>query len=106
MKEIKDIIAFIDDEIDGADEYIKYAVKMKGVDDLAYQTALRLAAIEMEHVDAWHTVAVKAIEAKRAEMKAKGQTVPAYMQEMWDDEHAEYVEKVSKLKYKLETAKK
>lgn len=106
MKEIKDIIAFIDDEIDGADKYIKYAVKMKGVDDLAYQTALRLAGIEMEHADAWHTVAVKAIEAKRAEMKAKGQTVPEYMQEMWDDEHAEYVEKVAKLKYKLETAKR
>lgn len=106
MKQIKDIIAFIDDEIDGADEYIKYAVKMKGVDDLAYQTALRLATQEMEHVDAWHTVAVKAIEAKRAEIKAKGQEVPAYMQEMWDDEHAEYVEKVAKLKYKLETAKK
>lgn len=106
MKEIKDIIAFIDDEIDGACEYIKYAVKMKGVDDLAYQTALRLAAIEMEHADSWHTVAVKAIEAKRAEMKAKGQEVPAYMQMIWDDEHVEYVEKVAKLKYALETAKK
>lgn len=106
MKEIKDIIAFIDDEIDGACEYIKYAVKMKGVDDLAYQTALRLAATEMEHVDAWHAVAVKAIEAKRAEMKMRGQQVPAYMQAMWDDEHAEYLEKVAKLKYKLETAKK
>lgn len=106
MKEIKDIIAFIDDEIEGADEYIKYAVKMKGVDELAYQTALKLAQTEMEHVDAWHTVAVKAIEAKRAEMKAKGQTVPAYMQEMWDDEHEEYVEKATKLKYKLEMARK
>lgn len=50
--------------------------------------------------------AVKAIEAKRAEMKAKGQEVPAYMQTMWDEEHAEYVEKVAKLKYALETAKK
>lgn len=106
MKEIKDIIAFIDDEIEGASEYVKYAVKMKGVDELAYQTALKLAQTEMEHVDAWHTVAVKAIEAKRAEMKAKGQTVPAYMQEMWDDEHEEYVEKVTKLKYKLEMARK
>lgn len=106
MREIKEIIAFIDDEIEGANEYIKYAVKMKGVNDLAYQTALRLAAIEMEHADSWHTVAVKAIEAKRAEMKAKGQTVPAYMLEMWDDEHEEYVEKVAKLKYKLEIAKK
>lgn len=106
MKEIKDIIAFIDDEIDGACEYIKYAVKMKGVDDLAYQTALKLAQTELEHVDAWHTVAVKAIEAKRAEMKAKGQEVPAYMQTMWDDEHAEYVEKVAKAKYALDMAKK
>lgn len=106
MKEIKDIIAFIDDEINGACEYIHYAVKMKGVDDLAYQTALRLAQTEMEHVDAWHTVAVKAIEAKRSEMKMRGQEVPAYMQEMWDDEHAEYIEKVAKLKYKLEMAKK
>lgn len=106
MKEIKEIIAFIDDEIDGADKYIKYAVKMKGVDDLAYQTALRLAGIEMEHVDAWHMVAVKMIEAKRAEMKAKGQEVPSYMQAMWDDEHVEYVEKVAKLKYKLEAIKK
>lgn len=106
MREIKELIEFIDDEIHGADTYVKYAVKMKGVDDLAYQTALRLATQEMEHVDAWHTVAVKAIEAKRAEMKAKGQEVPAYMQTMWDDEHKEYVDKVSKLKYKLEIARK
>lgn len=106
MKEIKDIIAFINDEIDGAKHYIKYAVKMRGVDDLAYQTALKLAQTELEHVDAWHAVAIKAIEAKRADMKAKGQEVPAYMQEMWDDEHAEYVEKVAKVKYALETAKK
>lgn len=106
MKEIKEIIAFIDDEIEGAAEYIHYAVKMKGVDDLAYQTALRLAQTEMEHVDAWHAVAVKAIETKRAEMKTKGQEVPAYMQEMWDEEHAEYVENVAKLKYKLDVAKK
>lgn len=106
MKEIKEIIAFIDDEIEGAEEYIHYAVKMKDIDELAHQTALRLAQTEMEHVDAWHAVAVKAIETKRAEMKAKGQEVPAYMQSMWDDEHKEYVEKVSKLKYKLEIAKK
>ena len=106
MKEIKELVEFIDDEIDGACEYIHYAVKMKGVDDLAYQTALRLATQEMEHVDAWHAVAVKMIEAKRADMKAKGQEVPAYMQTMWDDEHAEYVEKVAKLKYRLEVAKK
>lgn len=106
MREIKELIGFIDDEIEGAGEYLSYAVKMKGVDDLAYQTALRLAAQEIEHVDAWHTVAVEAIRLKRADMKAKGQEVPAYMQEMWDDEHKEYVEKVSKLKYKMELARK
>lgn len=106
MREIKEIIEFIDDEIDGAKEYIHYAVKMKGVDDLAYQTALRLATQELEHVDAWHTVAVEAIKAKRAAMKAAGQEVPAYMQTMWDDEHKEYVENVAKLKYKLDIAKK
>ena len=106
MKEIKELIEFIDDEIDGAKEYVHYAMKMKGVDDLAYQTALRLAAQEMEHVDAWHTVAVEAIKAKRAKMKTKGQEVPAYMQTMWDDEHKEYVEKVAKIKYQLEIAKK
>ena len=106
MREIKHLIEFIDDEIEGANEYIHFAAKMKGVDDLAYQTAIRLATQEMEHVDAWHAVAVKAIEAKRAEMKSKGQDVPAYMQTMWDDEHAEYLEKVSKIKYKLDLAKK
>lgn len=106
MKEIKELIAFIDDEIEGAKEYIHYAVKMKGVDDLAYQTALRLAQTELEHADAWHTVAVKAIETKRAEMKSKGQEVPAYMQAMWDEEHVEYVENVAKVKYSLEMAKK
>ena len=106
MREIKKLIEFIDDEIEGAEDYICYAMKMKGVDDLAYQTALRLATQEMEHVDAWHTVAVEAIKAKRAEMKAKGQEVPSYMQEMWDEEHEEYVEKVSKLRYKLEIARK
>lgn len=48
----------------------------------------------------------KSVTTRKKRMKAKGQTVPEYMQEMWDDEHAEYVEKVAKLKYKLETAKK
>ena len=106
MREIKQIVEYINDEVDGAKDYIKFATKMKGVDDLAFQTALRLAQTELEHVDAWHAVAVKMIETKRADMKAKGQEVPAYMQTMWDEEHAEIVEKVSKIKYQIEFIKK
>lgn len=53
-----------------------------------------------------HELAVKEIEKARADLKAKGIEVPAYMMEMWEDEHQGYVEKMAKIKYEIELAKR
>lgn len=39
-------------------------------------------------------------------MLAKGQVIPKYMLDQWNEEHEEYVEKMAKLKYELEMVKK
>lgn len=106
MREIKEIVAFINEEMEGLEDYIHYAAKTKGINDLAYQTALKIIAQEFEHIDSWHLVAVKTIETKKAQLKAAGKEAPEYMQEMWNDEHKDYVEKLAKLKYKFDIAKK
>lgn len=106
MKEIKHIVGFIAEETADAHKYINYAVKVKSVDEYAYQTLLDIAQQEIKHIDMLHTVAVKMIEAKQAKMKAEGREIPPYMQDMWNEEHTEMIEKVAKLKYALEIAKK
>ena len=53
-----------------------------------------------------HELAVKGIEKARADLKAKGIEVPAYMIAMWEDEHTGYVEEMAKIKYELELAKR
>lgn len=60
----------------------------------------------MEHALFWHDVAVAEIEAQRKDMLAKGQVIPQYMLDQWNEEHEEYVEKMAKLKYELEMVKK
>lgn len=60
----------------------------------------------MSHAIAWHDVIVSEIEKMRAEMSAKGEVIPDYMYEMWNEEHECYVAKMAKLKYMLEIAKK
>lgn len=106
MKKIKSFIGYVDDELADSEKYLNEAIACKGIDMLAYDTAIKLAQQEYEHSMLWHDVIVAEIDKERKDMLAKGETIPQYMLDMWEDEHKEYIDEVGKLKYKIEMAKK
>lgn len=106
MRCIKEIVSFIEDEMKDAEKYIHYAAKTKGTNESSYSLAASIAQQEMEHAEKWHSVVVRMISEKREQMKAKSQETPAFMLELWEEEHKKFIEKFSELKYQLETVKK
>lgn len=106
MRKVKTIIDHIKEEMADAKKYISCMAKEKGVDEEAFRTYSQLAQAEYDHAMLLHELAVKEIEKARADLKAKGIEVPAYMMEMWEEEHQEYVEKMAKIKYEIELAKR
>lgn len=63
--------------------------------------ALKLADIEMSHADMWHEQAM-AIIKKNQEMLISNEYMKAYV----DDMQYDYIQKVAKVKYMVEAAKK
>lgn len=107
MKIIKDIVDFIKDEIEGSEEYIEFAIKLKNDGNPNFKTFLDLAQVELDHASTTlHNVAISEINKQKEIMKANNQEVPKYMQTMWDEEHAELVKKSSEIKYEIEMLKK
>lgn len=106
MKEIKHLIDFIDEEMDGVKDYIKYASKVKGIDDITYSTIMEIIPQEVRHIELLHDTAVKEIEKAQSELKAKGKDIPEYMLDMWQEEHEDYIECMANLKYKIEMLKR
>lgn len=106
MKIIKHIVEFIDEEMDGVCDYIKFAEKHKGTEDGAYTMVLEIINQEIKHIEMWHEFAVKEIMKMRVAMKQSGKEVPPYMLEMWEEEHEKYTERMWKIRYKLDMLKK
>lgn len=96
MKEIKHIVEQIEDEYNGANEYIDDALEhkqnRKSLADLYYNLSLQ----ELSHLDSLHNQVVALINDK----KSKGVEIPKGMQEIYDWEHKKAMDKVAEIKVK------
>ena len=80
MKQIKKIVEQIQEELEGANDYAKLAVQLKGSDPRLAETYASMAEQELNHVNRLHDEAVRLINAYPDEP-------PAAMQAVWDWEH-------------------
>lgn len=106
MRLIKGLVEHIEEELHDADKYIKCAVKHKHDGTELDALFAKLASAELEHATMLHEAAVKEIDKMRSIMQSRGTPIPDYMIEYWDDEHEEYVERMSILKHSLEMVRR
>ena len=97
MREIKDIVKDIREELEDAEHYAKTSAKMKAEDSTNASVYADMARQELGHADNLHKMAVRAIERQ----KASGVIPPAAMQAVWDWEHDNMMEKVARIKMLL-----
>ena len=95
MKKIKEYVDKINDEIEGAKEYIEKALWYKAKNDNnRYVKYKEMSIQELGHAMTIHQFAAEDIE----ELKRVFPDVPEAMQDVWDKSHNEYVEKVAWIK--------
>lgn len=101
MKQIKEIVEHIEDELEGAEGYAKAAALYRDRDKALCDMYRRLAMAEMEHVTELHKQAVRLIEDQR---KA-GAEVPPAMQAVWDWEHGKQIDASARVRALLASYK-
>lgn len=94
MKAIKHIVEDIQEELEGAEHYAKLATQYKDTDKTLADMYVKLAEVELGHVNLLHDQAVRIIK----EYKASGKESPAVMQTVWDCEHEKYVDTTAMVK--------
>lgn len=102
MKEIKKLVEYIQDEIKGAENYAKCALKYKEEDRTLAETFLSIASQELSHIDTLHAQATRLI----TQAKNKGYQAPESMQAVWDWEHEKYIEHVAHIKTLIDMFRK
>lgn len=102
MKKIANMVKDIKGEIEGADHYGKMALQYKTDDKPLSDVYSALASQELEHVTKLHDSIIRVIN----EYRAKNGDPPAPMMAVWNWEHEEMVERVTKVKSLLEMVKK
>jgi len=90
---IKKLSAMIEDELEGAEEYIKCAIKNKETDPSLAEMFRNLAKEEMGHMDKLHAAVVEKIKAYRSE---NGEP-PAGMQALYDYLHEKHMEQAARI---------
>lgn len=106
MRIIKEITEHINEEMEGVEDYIKFASQVKGNNDVVFSTLMEIIPQELEHIELWHNAAVREINKVKTALAQQGKEVPPYMLEMWQDEHQDYIEDMAKIKYKVEMLKR
>lgn len=97
MRYIKEIVEQLDEEIEGAKKYAEKYVEYKAKNNMSWANKFKeMATDELKHSTYIHEIAVQEIE----ELK-KIYSPPVSMQEKWEHEHKEYVEKVAWVKQML-----
>lgn len=91
MREIKEIAAFIDDEVEGVLEYAKAAVYYKDARPTLAAVYSKLANVEAGHVTMLHSEAAKLVK----EAEDKGVDYPKAMRDKWDEEHKASIAKMA-----------
>ena len=94
MEIIKKLSGMIDDELEGACEYIKCALKYKEDQPNLSKTFYELSLEEMGHVNKLHSEVTKLIENHRRE---HGEP-PATMLAVYDYIHEKHIEKATKIR--------
>lgn len=95
MKKIKDYVDKINDEIEGAKEYIEKALWYKAKGDATRYTKYKEMSIqELGHAMNIHQFAAEDIE----ELEKVYPDIPEEMQDAWDKAHNNYVDKVAWIK--------
>jgi hypothetical protein len=94
MKIIKKIAEYIEDELDGAEKYIKCAIMHKTDNPQLSRVFYEISMQEMHHVDMLHGEIVKMIEQHRRE---KGEP-PAVMLAVWEYAHERHIEEAKEIK--------
>lgn len=94
MKQIKELVEHITEELEGAESYEKKALRYKTDDKALAEMYHNLATQEMGHIDMLHGQVVKYINAARA----AGTEVPVGMQAIWDWEHDKMVDHSTRIK--------
>jgi hypothetical protein len=97
MTLIKELAEMISDELDGAEEYAMYALKIKEEHPTLAKTFYDIATDEVRHVGLLHGEVVTLIEAYRRE---HGEP-PASMTAVWNYLHEKHIAKTSEIKIML-----
>ena len=97
MKLIQELSEMIEEEIDGAEEYAKCALRHKSDDPSLAQTFYDIAGVELEHVSMLHKQVTRIIEQHRRE---HGEP-PAPMQAVYDYLHGKHIEEVAEVRHYL-----
>jgi hypothetical protein len=105
MRIIKEITERIKEEMEGVRDYIKFANHVKGNNENVFNTIMEIIPQEIKHIEMWHDAAVREINRTKEEMSKQGKEVSPIMLEMWQDEHEDYVEEMSKIRYKIDMLK-
>lgn len=101
MKEMKEVIRNIYDELEDAEKYAKASVRVKTAQPELASVYYRLANEEMGHMETLYKQAAEMIEA----VKRTGREVPASMQAVWDWEHEKMMNETADVKRLLEMYK-
>lgn len=97
MTKIKKLVKMIDEEIDGAKCYAEKYLECKAKDNPQWANRFKeMSNDELKHATYLHDFAVQEIE-----ILSKVYTPPVEMQEKWDKEHTEFVERVAWVKQML-----
>ena len=83
MKEMKEVIMDIHEELENAEKYAKEAVKHREQYPALSSVYYRVSNDGLAHMDMLHKQVMEMIEEK----KRAGHEVPAAMQAVWDWEH-------------------
>lgn len=94
MKLIKELTERIEEEIDGAEEYIKEAIKLKHEHPSLAKTLYDISNQEMSHIDMLHAEVVKLIEEHR---RTHGEP-PAPMMAVYQYLHERHIDKVNNIR--------
>ena len=97
MKIIKTLSCMIDDELEGAEEYIKTALQVKEDNSSLAEMFYGLAREEMGHLDKLHAAVVKLIK----EYRDTHGDPPLGMQALYDYLHEAHMEKAARINWYL-----
>ncbi|MBQ3330289.1 MAG: hypothetical protein IJG87_03825 [Ruminococcus sp.] len=94
MKIIRELSDMIEDEIDGALDYARKAVELKGEHKKLADALYELSTEEVSHISRLHDEVVRLIDKYKAE---KGEP-PADMMAIYDYLHKKHIAKVAEIK--------